>query len=99
MKNLIDVIVWKYKGSQFSCGETYDTFRWLEETPKPTLEDVEAAAIEYDIYKRNTAYKEKREMEYPSIVDQLDILYHQGYDGWRAVIKQVKDNNPKPNGE
>jgi len=38
---------------------------------------------------------EKRIMNYPSIGEQLDILYHQGYDGWKAVIKEVKDKYPK----
>lgn len=33
---------------------------------------------------------------YPSIEEQLDILYHQGYDGWKNSIKAVKDKFPKP---
>ena len=41
-------------------------------------------------------YKEKREMEYPSIVEQLDTLYHGGLAEWKATIKAVKDKYPKP---
>ena len=41
------------------------------------------------------AYKDKRAAEYPSIVDQLDTLYHGGYDAWRATIQAVKDKYPK----
>ena len=33
---------------------------------------------------------------YPSIVDQLDVLYHGGYDAWREQIQAVKDQFPKP---
>lgn len=40
-------------------------------------------------------YAEKRAAEYPSIVDQLDTLYHGGYDAWRATIQAVKDKYPK----
>ena len=40
-------------------------------------------------------YKEKRQAEYPSIEDQLDDLYHNGIDGWKATIKAVKDKYPK----
>ena len=40
-------------------------------------------------------YKEQRAAEYPSIVDQLDTLYHGGYDAWRATIQAVKDKYPK----
>jgi hypothetical protein len=40
-------------------------------------------------------YKEKRQAEYPSIADQLDDIYHNGIDGWKATIKAVKDKYPK----
>jgi hypothetical protein len=40
-------------------------------------------------------YKEKRAAEYPSIVDQLDTLYHEGYEGWKAKIQAVKNKYPK----
>ena len=41
-------------------------------------------------------YIDRRKEEYPSIEDQLDILYHQGYDAWKASIKEIKDKFPKP---
>lgn len=40
-------------------------------------------------------YKELRAAEYPSIVDQLDKIYHTGIDGWKADIQVVKDKYPK----
>ena len=40
-------------------------------------------------------YKQKRQAEYPSIVDQLDDIYHNGVDGWKTTIKSVKDKYPK----
>ena len=40
-------------------------------------------------------YKYKREAEYPSIVDQLDKIYHEGLDAWKVDIKAVKDKYPK----
>ena len=40
-------------------------------------------------------YKDKREIEYPSIADQLDDLYHNGIDGWKTTIKKTKDKYPK----
>lgn len=46
---------------------------------------------EYD----NNVYQRDRAVEYPSIVDQLDDLYHNGLDGWKATIKAVKDKYPK----
>tara|TARA_R100001591_G_C4260276_1_gene159563 strand:+ start:337 stop:615 length:279 start_codon:yes stop_codon:yes gene_type:complete len=40
-------------------------------------------------------YQYKRAAEYPSIVDQLDDIYHNGIDGWKTTIKAVKDKYPK----
>ena len=41
------------------------------------------------------AYIEKRAAEYPSVVDQLDDIYHNGIDAWKATIKTTKDKYPK----
>ena len=40
-------------------------------------------------------YKRKRGGEYPSIADQLDRIYHDGIDAWKASIKTIKDKYPK----
>ena len=47
--------------------------------------------IEYD----NKKYQRDRKNEYPNIVDQLDDIYHNGIDGWKATIKATKDKFPK----
>jgi hypothetical protein len=41
------------------------------------------------------AYKYKRQQAYPSIADQLDLIYHQGLDAWKSVIQAVKEEFPK----
>ena len=41
-------------------------------------------------------YARKRAAEYPSVVDQLDDIYHNGIDAWKATIKTTKDKYPKP---
>ena len=40
-------------------------------------------------------YQRDRAKEYPSIVDQLDDIYHNGIDGWKTTIKTTKDKYPK----
>ena len=41
-------------------------------------------------------YSDKRKQEYPPIGDQLDKIYHDGIDAWKAdMIKPVKDKFPK----
>jgi len=41
-------------------------------------------------------YKFDRASEYPSFADQFDLLYHGGYDAWKAEIDKVKEKYPKP---
>ena len=41
------------------------------------------------------AYKANRAAAYPSIADQLDLLYHGGFDTWKAAITAVKQEFPK----
>ena len=40
-------------------------------------------------------YTKKRASEYPSFADQFDLLYHGGYDAWKAVIQDIKTKYPK----
>ena len=35
-------------------------------------------------------------LAYPSIADQLDTIYHEGIDAWKAQIAAVKQEYPKP---
>jgi hypothetical protein len=46
-------------------------------------------------YLTSNAYKDKRAAEYPSIADQLDTIFHNGLDAWKAQIQAVKDKYPK----
>lgn len=40
-------------------------------------------------------YKIDRASEYPSMADQLDDIFHNGIDGWKATIQAIKDKYPK----
>jgi hypothetical protein len=79
-------------------GNSYEGLTWYDENelPPPTEEEVQAeikrlqAEYEYNQYQRDRAFA------YPSIQEQLDVLYHQGYDGWKASIDEVKKEYPKP---
>jgi len=41
------------------------------------------------------AYIAKRQQAYPSIAEQLDLIYHQGLDAWKSAIQAVKEEFPK----
>ena len=41
------------------------------------------------------SYADKRSAEYPSIPDQLDLIFHGGIDAWKNTIQTVKNKYPK----
>jgi hypothetical protein len=62
--------------------------------------DAEGNAVSYDetavqAYIDAHAYIAKRQQAYPSIADQLDLIYHQGLDAWKTAIEAVKNQYPK----
>jgi len=75
-------------------NEDINTIDWGETTPISN-EDILAKQTELQTAYDNKKYQRDREKEYPSIVDQLDDIYHNGIDGWKTTIKAVKDKYPK----
>ena len=68
--------------SRLSCSVDNEEFKeWLAEGNKPIP----------------PTYQENRVAEYLPIGDQLDEIYHNGIDSWKAKIKTVKDKYPKGN--
>ena len=64
------------------------------QTPPSDAEiDAEIKRLQ-DEYDANE-YQRSRASEYPSIADQLDEIYHNGVNAWKAVIKKTKDKYPK----
>ena len=63
---------------------------------QPTDAEIDAEVIKLQAAYDAKAYSRKRAAEYPSIADQLDDIYHNGIDAWKATIKTTKDKYPKP---
>ena len=59
---------------------------------EPTQEEIDAEVIRLQALED---YQAPRRAEYPSIADQLDDIYHNGIDAWKATIKATKDKYPK----
>ena len=83
-------------------GEDVTTIVWLDGNPtnitnQQILDKHAELQADYDAkqYQRDRT-KRPEDGGYPSIGDQLDDLYHNGIDGWKATIKAIKDANPKP---
>ena len=69
--------------------------QWDSEETEPTEEEIETKKTELETEYNNNEYQRNRADEYPSIIDQLDDIYHNGIDGWKATIKETKDKYPK----
>ena len=57
--------------------------------------EIDEARSTLDTDYAKVKYKDDRKKEYPSITDQLDDIYHNGIDAWKATIKKTKDKYPK----
>ena len=66
----------------------------VKPTEKECTDGLAALQAAWDL--ENNSYKSKRRAEYPSVVDQLDDIYHNGIDALKATIKATKDKYPKP---
>ena len=76
-------------------AEDFEQITWLNGTLEISKEDIQAKQAELQTAYDNKKYQRDRAVEYPSIVDQLDDIYHNGIDGWKATIKVTKDKYPK----
>ena len=76
-------------------NHVYDEITWHDGTTPISDIDIAAKKAQLQIEYESNEYQRKRTAEYPSIEDQLDDIYHNGIDGWKATIKAIKDKYPK----
>ena len=67
---------------------------WHNDTAEISKEDIKTKMTELETAYKNNKYQRDRAEAYPSIADQLDDIYHNGVDAWKATIKAVKDKYP-----
>ena len=73
-----------------------DVITWFDKVQtEPTKSEIDAEIIRLDKKYDDEKYKRDRKKEYPSVVDQLDLIYHSGIDAWKTKIKETKDKYPK----
>ena len=77
-------------------NEDINQITWHDDNPTNiTNEQILAKQVELQAEYDALEYQRQRANEYPSIVDQLDDIYHNGIDAWKATIKTTKDKYPK----
>jgi len=78
-------------------GNDVRQIEWLENTTPIAESDILAKQKELQTAYDNAKYQRDRAGAYPSIGEQLDLIYHAGIggDAFQAAIKAVKDKYPK----
>lgn len=91
-----DAIVALVKDPSFILEED-NTITWLStDKTQPTETEIEAKIIELQADYDSKQYQRDRAAAYPSWEDQLDNIFHNGIDAWKADIQAIKDQFPKP---
>jgi len=80
---------------KYVSGDDDNGLAIFSDTQPYTWQQVSTKQAELQAEYEANQYQRNRAEEYPSIVDQLDDLYHNGIEGWKTTIKAVKDKYPK----
>ena len=72
--------------------KTLSTDENNEIVSEPSHSDIKAKAQEMAEAKY---YVDDRLKEYPALSEQLDEIFHNGIDSWKAKIQAIKDKYPK----
>ena len=83
--------------AEFSIeGEDYTKIIWFNDTTPINEADIQAKQNDLQTEYDALDYARKREAEYPKIGDQLDKIYHEGIDAWKAdMITPIKNKYSK----
>ena len=69
---------------------------WHDDNPTNiTNAQILAKQIELQTDYDAKQYQRDRAKEYPLMADQLDDIFHNGIDSWKASIQIIKDKYPK----
>lgn len=80
-------------------GLEYSDLQWLDENQScPTKKEIEDEINRLDLSFDMKKYQRERKLEYPSITDQLDMIYWDSVNNtnqWQQTISNIKIKYPK----
>jgi hypothetical protein len=83
---------------KFITGKDADDNAIFSNTKPVTYQQVLDKQAELQADYDSKEYQRKRAAKYPSYGDQMDYIYHNGIDAWKAdMIDPVKNKYPKDN--
>jgi hypothetical protein len=78
-----------------SDGKGVFIAEWNLDIPKPTMAQLDAFEAEATTYENNQKIIATRKSLYGAWEKQLEEIYDNGMDSWKARIAQIKIDNPK----
>jgi len=92
--NIIDTILAIKSDAQVSVsGDDVNTLEWHDNNPT-NITNQQILDKQSELQALEDVYVNRRN-EYGTVVSQLDEIYHNGLDSWKARIANIKLNNPK----
>lgn len=85
-----------YHWFEFKGEEVYANLVVADGYTKPTEQECIDGLSQMQADFDSKDYQRSRAVDYPSIADQLDQIYHEGIDAWKETIAAVKAEYPKP---
>ncbi len=77
-------------------GKELTIVQWHSaEITQPTEAEIDAEVIRLQAEYDSQEYARNRQAEYPTWQDQLDDIFHNGIDSWKATLQVTKDKYPK----
>ena len=99
MTNIVKAIKAINNLAEFSVNaEDINQITWLNGTKPIPANEILAKQRILQLEYEGAKYQRDRAKQYPSIADQLDMLYWDktnGTDNWQQAIKRIKQKNPK----
>jgi hypothetical protein len=89
-----------YPGAQWALsGDTYDGLTWLDDTPQPTQEELDAAWPQVQYANQCAQVEAARLLAYEQTSDPIFFKWQRGdatEAEWREAVAKVKADNPYP---
>ena len=105
-QNIQSLIKWKWKADSIVVYKSgnWHIQQWLSPSiTQPSTDEIKAEIPNYQAELDKTYYQEQRRPEYPSVKEQLDLLYKDivagtvtTSGGFAKALKAIKDKYPKP---
>jgi hypothetical protein len=89
-----DAISSLLKGTHYHIDGNLDIHYYDNQTAL-TEAEIDAEIVRLEKEYSDNEYARNRATEYPALAEQLDEIFHNGIDSWKALIKVTKDKYPK----